>query len=224
MITCFGWVWVSALAVSSIAQGQEFPPFGAESRPESPALQNDRNRPAFPPPQLGGGASTESRDPTAPPESLLDRIPKPEPPIEPLPRTVKPRQTRQVAAIAPLPELPKIVLRGIVLSTPQRGRAMLNVDGTSIAITLLPRDQQVRMPIPPMQFAHLKAALDRRAALNAPDETGVPTKPNYEMCLQCSFTSEGTVFNVEAFTAEAVVLRAVPHDTLILVRRSSHQR
>ena len=167
-------------------------------------------------------APEESRDPTAPTERILDYIPKP-PPVVPL--TPKRSVANQrVPAFVPLPTLPKITLRGLVLSEPDRGTATLDVDGRSVSISLLPREKQQRVPIPKTQFAAMKTALDQRAALakgTADDSGSGGTDPSYEMCLRCSLIAGGVVFNLEAFTPEVLLLRAVPHDELILVRRGS---
>lgn len=214
---------VSALCVATFMSGAFLSaqdPFAEEPQASSPAGLDTLGAQTKQPPVVDRG-NDRPRDPTAPPAGLLDRIPKPVLPIEPA-TTVKKTSTRKPTA-APLPKLPKITLRAIVLSTPQRGRAMLDVDGTSVTVSLLQRDQQLRLPIPAAQFAHLKTALDQRAALTAADESSTASKTmkTYEMCLQCSFTAEETIFNVEAFTADAILLRAIPHDTVVLVRRST---
>ena len=100
---------------------------------------------------------------------------------------------------------------------------MLSVDGEPITISLLPRELQQRVPIPKFQFASMKAALNQRDATvkqKTPNDSHGSETPvvSYEMSLQSSFISNGTVFNVEAFTKDALLLRAIPHDTLQLIR------
>lgn len=173
-------------------------------------------------PTKDNGASDESRrqsgDPTAPSAKLLELVPPSVQPTLPVPTVSK----AKVVSVTPLPTIPKITLRGIVMSKPDRGTAMLDVDGKILSLTLLPAEQQKRIPIPKMQFASLQAALDQRAAMTqrigSQSETDAVEK-NYEMCLQCSFVSDGIVFNLEAFTKEVVLLRAIPHDTIVMVRK-----
>ena len=177
--------------------------------------------------QLAPGLQRGPVDPTAPPRALLDRIPKPDPvPLpQPLPAAKSTPTRRPVAkhpTIVPLPALPKVSLRGIVLSTPDRGTAMLNVNETSINVTLLPREAQHRISIPDDQFSSMKAALEQRAAMKkaASDQENSSSAPKqFEMCLQCSFAVDEVIFNVEAFTRDTVLLRAIPHDSLIIVRK-----
>lgn len=218
------WPCVASQAQDSSSRSESDSLFGTlfDSLPESstdselPAVET--NDP------LASGFGRETRDPTVPPTLLLDRIPAPVP--EPIPSpNLKPNSVRRPIAkrttVVSLPALPKITLRGIVLSTANRGMAMLSVNDEPINITLLPRDAQQRIPIPEIQFASMKAALDQLAAIGktASGLASVGTNPRkYEMCLQCSFASEGVIFNVEGFTSDAVLRRAVPHDSLIIVR------
>lgn len=206
---------IALVAVSANAQE------GARSAADQKLPNPFQSGTATPEGKLESGPKGEPRDPTAPPESLLQMIPKPAATNPSEPPTTAP-SVRPRVVVASLPTLPKISLRGIVMSTSQRGRAMLDVDGDSVTISLLPRDQQLRMPIPETQFESMKAALEQRAARRALEKPNAakPERKNYEMCLQCSFVSGETVFNVEAFTADAILLRAIPHESLILVRRT----
>jgi hypothetical protein len=159
------------------------------------------------------------RDPTVPTDRLLQRAPQPQPSAS------SPRGPRSDQAFLPLPSLPDITLRGLVLRTPDRGTAILDVDGKSITISLVPRDQQQRVPVPASQFgAFLPALQQRAAAARTSPDAATPTDPTeparqrFEMCLNCSFLSGGVVFNLEAFSRDAVLLKALPHDEVILVR------
>ncbi|MEL6109029.1 MAG: hypothetical protein AAFU85_23730 [Planctomycetota bacterium] len=208
-----------ALLVGEGLSAQEPSP-SASSEASRPA-ESDASRSQSRQPPAADRIDETSRDPTKPPAGILDRIPTPVPAVEPAPTTRTPTKPSVIAA---LPKLPKITLRAIVLSTPEQGRAMLDVDGTSVSVSLLKRERQLRIPIPGVQFAHLKTALDQRAAAAAPKGGSdvAPTAPKtYEMSLRCSFTVEETIFNVEAFAPDAVLLRAIPHETVILVRRAS---
>lgn len=171
-----------------------------------------------------------TQDPTAPSDRLLNRIPRP---VQPQPAqtslpTTLPKPKAPAPAAVSLPALPSITLRGLVMRTPDRGTAMLDVDGNSVTISLLPRDLQQRIPIPEVQFAAMKTALDQRSAfLKASNKTEADVKTrskSYEMSLQCSFIAGETVFNLEAFTSDALLLRAVPHDSMFIVRKASQAK
>ena len=188
---------------------------------------------------LASGFEGESRDPTSPPSKLLDRIPRPDPKPEDAPEpkptekvkpksVAKPTHVAKAPAVVPLPALPKITLRGIVVSRQDHGTAMLDVNGESVSISLIPVQQQQRIPIPAIQFASMKTALDQRATLlkkasnNAKaldDLNNVNDAKTYEMSLECSFVADGIVFNLEAFTSNVILLRAIPHDTVVIVRK-----
>ncbi len=159
-----------------------------------------------------------SGDPTAPSAKLLELSSPPVQPTLPVPTSSK----AKVVAALPLPAIPQITLRGIVMSKPDHGTAMLEVDGKILSLTLLPSEQQKRISIPKMQFASLQAALDQRAVatqrIGSRSELDAAER-SYEMCLQCSFVSGEIVFNLEAFTKEVILLRAIPHDTIVMVRK-----
>ena len=215
-----------------VSQGQDSPPIEISGGPPEQVLDIDPNNQGEDANPVILGLDGEPLDPTMPPSHLLDRIPKqemvpsanpPKPPTE-----VKSTMTRKPVArnqpVVPLPALPQITLRGIVLSTPERGTVMLNVNERTVNIALIPLESQLRSPIPKNQFSSMQAALNQRFAMNKAasserdDENSKPKQ--YEMCLQCSFASEdGVIFNVEAFTRDTVLLRAIPHDTLVIVRK-----
>ena len=111
----------------------------------------------------------------------------------------------------------------MALSQRDRGKAILDVDGKSVTISLIPRNKQNRLPIPEVQFSAYRPALSQRAASLAAlsgnrNEDDKLWQPKFEMCLDCSFTNEGLVFNLEAFTTDTLLLRALPHDEMIIVR------
>ncbi|MEC8556593.1 MAG: hypothetical protein VXZ82_16405 [Planctomycetota bacterium] len=168
--------------------------------------------------EASDNSQRQSGDPTAPSAKLLELVPPSVQPTLPVPTASK----AKVVSVTPLPTIPKITLRGIVMSKPDRGTAMLDVDGKILSLTLLPPEQQKLIPIPKMQFASLQAALDQRATatqrIGSRSESDAADK-TYEMCLQCSFVSGEIVFNLEAFTKEVILLRAIPHDTIVIVRR-----
>ncbi|MEM9643479.1 MAG: hypothetical protein AAF989_00685 [Planctomycetota bacterium] len=207
------------------SQAQETGPIDQSppSRQDSPRLLEflEQMTPTLPSDALASEMSGESRDPTAPSPRLLERVPRPAPMQPSLPVTETARR-QPIAAVTPLPALPKISLRGLVLSTEVSGKAMLDVNGKSVTISLLPRDRQQRVSIPSKQFAAMKPALEQRAALIEAFDQGSETERrdmSYEMCLQCSFISDGVVFNLEGFTRDSLLLRAVPHDSILLVRK-----
>ena len=211
-----------AYPVTSVAQDMEpsiKQPPSLESSPEKKLGALDS---LFAPAE-DSGASNKSKepsgDPTAPSAKLLERIPPEVQPTLSVPTAPK----SKVVAVTPLPAIPQITLRGIVMSKLDRGTAMLDVDGKILSLTLLPTEQQKRIRIPKMQFASLQAALDQRAAatqrIGSRSESDAAEK-TYEMCLQCSFVSGGIVFNLEAFTKEVILLRAIPHGTIVMVRKA----
>lgn len=165
----------------------------------------------------------QPNDPTSPPERLLQRLPKPAPPQPVLPAArASAKQGRVV--ITPFPALPSISLRGLVLRTPDRGVAMLEVDGKPLSIVLAPLDKQMRVVIPDHQFASMKAAIEQRremAKRKSEIAEEAHSKPRYEMSLTSSFIHKDVVFNLEAFTSDVVLLRALPHDTLVMVRKAN---
>ena len=218
------WTLVFCSAPVSLAQDSSAPDRSDTSKASSGGAFDFFNQmisPQTPAPSTPQ-SSEQTPDPTAPSAHLLERIPKPAPHPQPLSVPATTPARRATTAI-PLPSLPKITLRGLVMSTPDRGTAMLDVDGNSVTISLVPRDQQQRMPIPDVQFAAMRTALDQRATLtqNASGQAEPGKgKTSFEMCLQCSFVADGIVFNLEAFTPEALLLRAVPHDSILLVRKA----
>jgi hypothetical protein len=119
--------------------------------------------------------------------------------------------------MTPLPQIADVRLRGIVLSATDSGTALLDVGGQQVSIKLKPREQQRRVPIPANQFLAMRPALEQRKRLLSGRQEAAKTD-THEMCLQCSFVHDSVVYNLEAFTAETLMLKALPHDELILVR------
>ena len=159
-----------------------------------------------------GQSQPAQTDPTVPSDKVLSRLP-----ASPEPQTGQ--RNRSPLRSLPMPTIPKVTIRGIVLSSASKGTAMLNVGGETVSIDLIPLRQQDRVPIPPEQFAELRPAIEQR--MRAVTEQAGDTRPlpTYEMCLRCSFVAEGVVFNVEDFSTDSLLLRALPHDSLVLVRR-----
>lgn len=179
------------------------------------ALSSQNNQPPAP---------DQPRDPTMPSDRILEQLPRPElPSVDNAPTRSNRNASRSPSLSSGLPALPTIELRGLVMSTPTRGKAMLNVGGRSLSINLVSRDQQTRTPIPATQFAQFQPALKARAAALA-DPTqadAVPAPPidlSFEMSVQSSFFVDGVLFNLESFSEDALVLQALPHKELILVR------
>ena len=116
--------------------------------------------------------------------------------------------------------LPKVALKGVFLSSTDRGTAMLRVSETNVSITLLPRDRQQRIPIPATRLALLEQTQPDGSAPNGERRTtgSQQRKEPVEMSLESSFFVDGVLFNLEAFTPTTLLLRAVPRDELILVR------
>ena len=171
------------------------------------------------PPSLGG-PQDQLRDPTMPTDRILEQVPQP---IETDSQSLQQKVVRTPQFVASLPELPTIKLRGMALSHPDKGKAILDVDGKSVSISLVPRNQQTRMPIPAVQFYDYQPALFQRASnLAAMRRDSNPIEneamPEFEMCLDCSFTHNGLVFNLEAFTSDTLLFKALPHDEMIIVR------
>ncbi|MEM6365934.1 MAG: hypothetical protein AAF745_16010 [Planctomycetota bacterium] len=212
-------ILIGLLPVTAWSQPPISPPPGSIGRERVGSIP--QGRPPIPPANNPSDPFRTRRDPTEPPDRILERLPPPE--LQP--PTTLPSQgptSRRAQPIVQLPQLPQIQLKGIVLGTPDRGRAMLDVDGRPISISLLPLNQQQRLRIPAIQFAAMKPALDQRAAslqaLRDDDDPSVDEPPVYEMCLKCSFIADGVVLNLEAFTTDALLLRAIPHNTLLLIR------
>ncbi|MDA7980295.1 MAG: hypothetical protein MPJ50_16135 [Pirellulales bacterium] len=149
---------------------------------------------------------TAQGDPTVPSEEILRRIPQ------------TPRGLQQ--QLVALPQLADVRLRGIVLFNADRGRALLEVGGRQISIPLKPREQQQRVPIPASQFLAMRPALEQRALLLSSDRQVAPkaSPDGHDMSLQCSFVHDRVVYNLEAFSADTLMLKALPHDEFILVR------
>ena len=102
------------------------------------------------------------------------------------------------------------------MSKSDQGTAVLDVSGRRISITLKPREQQKRMPIPASQFANVPLAVEQNnKSLSDPK---AKRNNGLEICPECSFLSEGVIYNLEAFTKDTLMLRALPHNKLILVR------
>ncbi len=126
-----------------------------------------------------------------------------------------PTRSGQPQVAVALAKLPAIILKGVVLSSPESGTAMLEIDNRQISIPLKPREQQKRVPVPASQFASVQATLAQRTRL----ADGSPGKADgYEMCLQCSFVHNSIIFNLEAFDSETLLLQALPHNQFIIVR------
>ncbi|MEM9944245.1 MAG: hypothetical protein AAF939_22005 [Planctomycetota bacterium] len=126
--------------------------------------------------------------------------------------------------MTPLPNLPQITLQGIVQSSQETGTAILEVDGKRITILLKPRDQQTRIPVPSSQFLAMRPALEQRAMLNSGSTSTsmVAKQPfrmdEFDMSLESSFVHKGVVYNLEAFGPGTLMLKALPHNELVIVR------
>lgn len=122
-----------------------------------------------------------------------------------------------------LPKIPKIVIRALVMKSADAGTALLEVDGRQISIPLIPLDQQKRMPIPKGQFAeweqpsmeNLPADSSKQAEI---DNLEKEKAKLLQFCPDCSFLNESVIFNLESFGKNTIVLNALPHNKLILVR------
>lgn len=182
------------------------------------------------PPNEQNVEQPEFRDPTAPSNRILEYLPQAER-STPKSSDAGRRSTARPASPNRLPALPKITIKGLVLSTPDSGTAMLDVSGKSVSISLLSVADQQRLAIPSIQFAAMKPALEQRKVISQsgdfPASRGsegrnvLAQPPVYEMSLQCSFTVDGVIFNLEAFTADTLLFRVIPHGDLLLVKKGS---
>lgn len=118
----------------------------------------------------------------------------------------------------PRPPLPRLTLKGLVLSAPDRGTAILGVDDATVSISLIPREQQQRVPIPSTQLAN-SGRLTNAGPAGGYGIDGEAERETVEMCLECSFYSEGTLFNLEGFTSSTLLLRTLPWDEVVLVKK-----
>jgi len=184
------------------------------------ALLSQNNQPPAP----ESSEPDQPRDPTMPSDRILEQLPRPElPAVDTAPIRGNRNASRSPSLSSGLPTLPTIKLRGLVMSTPTRGKAMLSVGEQSISINLIPRDQQTRTSVPATQFAQFQPALKARAAALAEftQADSLPTPPinlNFEMSVQSSFFIDGVLYNLESFSDDVLVLQALPHQDFVLVR------
>ncbi len=159
--------------------------------------------------------STQTGDPTVPSPKIQRLLPRPE--------KLQVVQKTSTTKIIPLPKKPDVKLLKVELtSSTKQGKAFLEVDGRSISIELIPRDQQERIPLPPTQFVDYGAALAQRAALvqsRLTQDSGPAFEmKKHELCLKSSIVLDEVVLNLEQFTDNSLVFNVLPHDELILVR------
>ncbi|MEM7785714.1 MAG: hypothetical protein AAF623_20375 [Planctomycetota bacterium] len=133
------------------------------------------------------------------------------------------RKSASGTTMTSLPAIPPITLQAIVQSSASTGTAVLEVDDKRITILLKPRDQQTRIPVPTSQFMAMRSALEQRAMLES--ESMTARQPfqmaQYEMSLESSFVHKGVVYNLEAFGPDTLMLKALPHNELVIVRTGS---
>jgi len=193
-------------------------PLGTEPLP-------DPSTPAVPPvpvaPQAPGDASgpVDQRDPMIPSAEILERL--------------QPRQTElSVAqrATASLPPLPRFRLAAIVLNDDSTGTAMITLDmgnqavpSRSISLSLNHQPLIAQARFPKRQFWQEQRVLDAIDEEIADRQSDGATEPaladNTEPWVHLDgFELDGVFFIVEEFTDKAILLRAHPHDKLLLVR------
>ncbi len=129
-----------------------------------------------------------------------------------LPGTPTRDRPRGAAAVT-LPKLPTITIEGLILGESGTGTAMLEVGDRQVSIRLKPLEEQTRTSVPASQFQAMKPALDQLAAMS-----GERSPRDYEVSLECSFVHDGVFYNVESFTSEVLMLKALPHNEVIIVR------
>lgn len=122
----------------------------------------------------------------------------------------------------PLPTLPKITLKAIILSTPDRGTALLDLEEEQILLMLKSEEDRQRVLIPVNQFGDILGADGMNPKLiperNTSGEQKQKQAVGFEISLECSFLHKGVFYNLEAFNADTIMLRALPHNKLVLVR------
>lgn len=136
----------------------------------------------------------------------------------------RPEPAKPLPASRSLPKLPKLAIKAMVMSKSDLGTVLLNIDGRLISIPLKPIALQNRLPVPASQFFDSSLSLELTQVLaesNPQTAKGPDGVEVYEISPECSFLHDGIVFNLEAFTKDTIVLRALPHNKLILVRTES---
>lgn len=183
-----------------------------------------------------GDEQKPMRDPTVPNQEILDKLfPKPAQQVAPqviqTPNVVTSSPAARPIEIVPLPSLPKMKLRGIILSSENEGTALLESGDEKVSVKLNRNKMAKSIMVPERQFYQFQSTLDQIDYLVELRERQIsgngqaelipseikPRRREYEIRTD-SFTVDGVYFVVEDFSKETLILRAIPHDTLVLVR------
>ena len=217
-----------ATAVDRIAQlpALDLPETRSDASVASPDANSVVPTAPMPPDALPPEPSAEQRDPMVPSAEILDLLqPK---------KADLPTITANQSTSATLPPLPRFRLTAIVLNSDLTGTAMIAIDtgsdqapARSISLALGRQPVVANTAFPKRQFWKEKQVLDaiddeiekgqKKQGLRTASEPG--DEPAIKPWLRLDgFEVEGVFFSVEEYTDKAILLRAYPHDTLLLVR------
>ncbi len=209
--------------LSTFDQPQSPPTAEVLPAPSAPAVPPPPPLPSPPAPAPPApAAAVDQRDPMVPSAEILDLL---QPRKAELPATTVAR-----GAVAPLPPLPRFRLTAIVLNDESTGTAMIAIDTgnddaptRSISLSLGRPPRIAQTGFPKRQFWKEQQVLDEIDEAIADHPSGRDAEPapirNIEPWVRLDgFENDGVFYSVEEFTDKAILLRAYPHDVLLLVR------
>lgn len=205
-LRCGGMVAASLLFMLSTTQplvGQQTSPFETDSAPQNATEARSDD------------FATES-DPTTAPQDIARQMQRPVPQVAATTRTVA----------APLPPLPKITLKAIVLSGPETGTAWIEVDDQlkMVSLRTKPQEKNQLAIIPMEQYAEFSPALEQlRELVEAQQENSGVEASDSKIGVerfdpQTAFSVNGVIFTLESFSRHHILLRSTLHHKLLLLK------
>ncbi len=155
-------------------------------------------------------------DPTTPSQDIARQMQRPVPQVVATTR----------ATAAPLPPLPKITLKAIVLSGPETGTAWIEVEDQlkMISLRTKPTEKKQLIEIPAEQYAEFSPALEQlRDLVEAQKEpTGVEATASKleqeRFDPRTAFSVNGIIFTLESFSRHHILLKSTLHQKLLLLK------